>query len=218
MPFGVVTKRADGIGETVPLAALDRNLADGFVSPDGKWVILRTSSGTPGLGDILARRIGDSVAVPLVAAKDVTERAPALSPDGRWLAYASNETGRAEVYVRPFPNVNDGKWLVSLAGGNDPVWSHSGRELFYITSANEFTAATITTEPVFAVRERTKLFVVLANVRGSASAARFNVAPGDQRFLMIQNAADTSGRAGRGRLIFVTNLLEELKKKGSVKQ
>ena len=211
MPYGLVTKRADGIGETVPLAALDRNLADGFVSPDGKWVIMRTSSATPGTGDILAKRIGDTVTVPLVTAKDVTERAPALSPDGKWLAYASNETGHAEVYVRPFPNVNDGKWLVSLAGGNDPVWSHSGRELFYITSANELTAATIAVQPGFSVRERTKLFTLPADIRGSASASRFSVAPGDQRFLMIQSLADVSARAGHDQLVLVTNVLKELK-------
>lgn len=212
MPFGLVTKRADGIGESVPLAAPDRNLADGFVSPDGQWVIMRTSSATPGLGDILARRIDDSVIVPLVAAKDVTERAPAISPDGKWLAYASNETGRPEVYVRPFPNVNDGKWPVSLAGGNDPVWAHSGHELFYLTSANELTAATIATQPTFSVRERITLFTLPTDIRASAATARFHVAPGDRRFLMIQTAPDTSGRVGRERLIVVTNLLGELKR------
>jgi serine/threonine-protein kinase len=217
-PFSLFTKRADGIGESVPLAALDRNLADGFVSPNGQWVILRTSSAAAGQGDILGRRIGDSVVVPLVATKDVAEREPALSPDGKWLAYISNETGHYEVYVRPFPNVNDGKWLVSLDGGSDPVWSHSGRELFYITSAEELTAATIATQPAFSVRERTKLFGLPADVRRSASAARFNVAPGDQRFLMIQNAADASGRTGHARLVLVTNVLEELKQKTGAKK
>jgi len=79
-------------------------------------------------------------------------------------------------------------------------------------------AATIAVQPAFAVRERTKLFTLPADIRASASAARYSVAPGDQRFLMIQTAADTSGRAGRDRLIFVTNLLEELKRKASVKR
>ena len=218
-PYGLVTKRADGIGDAVPLAALDRNLADGFVSPDGKWVILRTSSATPGQGDILARRIGDSVAVPLVAAKDASEREPALSPDGKWLAYASNENnGRYDVYVRPFPNVNDGKWLVSLNGGTDPAWSHSGRELFYISSASELMTAAITVQPAFSVRERTKLFTMPTDMRTSASATRFEVAPGDQRFLMVKNAADTSRRATGDRLILMTNILDELKRKAGAKK
>ncbi len=59
-----------------------------------------------------------------------------MSPDGRWLAYASNESGQYEVYVRPFPNTNDGKWLVSTDGGEEPVWAHSGRELFYKGGGN----------------------------------------------------------------------------------
>jgi eukaryotic-like serine/threonine-protein kinase len=218
-PYGLVTKRADGIGETGPLAVLDRNLADGFVSPDGKWIILRTSSATAGQGDILARRIDDTAVVPLVAAKDVSEREPALSPDGKWLAYASNENnGRYDVYVRPFPNVNDGKWLVSLNGGTDPAWSHSGRELFYITSANELMAATIAVQPNFSVRERTKLFTMPADIRTSASATRFEVAPGDQRFLMVKNAADTSRRATGDRLILMTNIVDDLKRKAGIKK
>ena len=215
-PFGLVTKRADGIGASARLAVLDRNVAEGFVSPDGQWVIMRTSSTTAGRGDILARRIGDSVAIPLVAT-DVEERHPALSPDDKWLAYKSSETGKGEVYVRPFPNVNDGKWLVSLDGGGDPVWSHSGHELFYVSSADELWSATVATQPTFSVRERKRLFALPVGVRPSASAARFDVAPGDQRFLMIQTIADAAG-AGRLKVVLVTNFLEELKRKAVEKK
>ncbi len=212
--FGLVTKRADGIGTTDRLAELDRNIAEGLVSPDGNWVIMRTSSAAAGHGDILARRIGDSVAIPIVATQ-VDERHPAISPDGKWLAYRSEETGKAEVYVRPFPNVNDGKWLVSLDGGSDPVWAHSGHELFYLNSARELLSASVTTQPVFSVRERKKLFMFPASVRPSSSSSRFDVAPGDQRFLMMQNVADASGHE---QLILVTNLLEELKRKAGAKK
>ena len=54
-----------------------------------------------------------------------------LSPDGRWLAYQSNESGRDEVYMRPFPNLEAGRWLVSTNGGTTPLWARSGEELFY---------------------------------------------------------------------------------------
>ena len=53
-------------------------------------------------------------------------RSPTLSPDGRWLAYVSNEAGREEIYVRPFPDADSGRWLVSTDGGVEPVWAHSG--------------------------------------------------------------------------------------------
>ena len=61
------------------------------------------------------------------------ERNAAISPDGRFLAYQSNESGRDEIFVRPFPNVNAGKWQVSTSGGVQPLWAHNGRELFYVS-------------------------------------------------------------------------------------
>ena len=87
--------------------------------------------GVPPTRDIALFVRGDSTTTPLVAAGGFEEVAPALSPDGRWLAYASNESGRYEVYVRPFPDANAGRWQVSRNGGNEPVWAHNGRELFY---------------------------------------------------------------------------------------
>jgi Tol biopolymer transport system component len=68
---------------------------------------------------------------PLVATP-AHESAPRLSPDGRWLAYQSDESGRPEIYVRPFPNVHERKWMVSTSGGLTPVWSQSGRDVFYM--------------------------------------------------------------------------------------
>jgi len=60
------------------------------------------------------------------------ERTAEISLDGRWLAYESDESGRLEVYVRPFPEVNDGRWQVSTTGGRMPLWARNGRELFYL--------------------------------------------------------------------------------------
>src|SRR5438067_2051194 len=68
---------------------------------------------------------------------------PDVSPDGRWLAYESEESGARDVYVRPFPNVNDGRWQVSTAGGRQPLWAPSGRELFYLDGDGFLTAAAI---------------------------------------------------------------------------
>ena len=149
------------------------------------------------------------MATPLVATR-FEEYAPTLSPDGRWLAYVSEESGRSEVYVRSFPNVAEIKQLVSTVGGSEPVWAHSGRELFYKNAAQELVAATVRTDPTFTVVERHALFTV-PPVRSSGSRhAHYDVARDDQRFLMYRLAGAGEGAA---QLIVVENFFEELKAK-----
>lgn len=77
---------------------------------------------------------------PLIATR-ANEFMSRLSSDERWIAYVSDESGRYEVYVRPFPNVDEGKWVISTAGGLEPVWSPTGRELFYVNGATMMAAA-----------------------------------------------------------------------------
>ncbi len=211
-PFGVFAKRADGIGEIEPLASLSQDIADAFVSGNGQWLLMRTyNNNAQGRGDILGRRLGDSATVPLVANNEIQERHPALSPDDKRIAYTSNLNGRAEVYVRPFPNVNDGMWMVSLDGGSEPVWARSGRELFYVSSTGEMWSATVGTEPAFTVRERRKLFTLPAGIRANVFAQRFDIAPGDQRFLMIRENAETTRGAARAKVVLTTNVLGQIK-------
>jgi len=216
-PLSLLARRADGTGTAERLTHESRDIADGLVSPDGKWLVYRTSSTTPGHADILAQRIGDTVGTPLLATQ-ADERHPTISPDGRWLAYRSNESGKPEVYVRPFPNVGDGKWPVSTSGGSDPVWSHSGKELFYINAADEMVAATIATQSTFAVGSQKVLFKLPTAIRPSVSSARYAVSRDDQKFLMIRSVADATGNAKREQIILVTNFVEEIKAKIGVKK
>ena len=97
-----------------------------------------------------------TTAIPVTfVATTAEETGPSLSHDGRWLAYAADETGRKEIYVRPFPNTEDGKWLVSTNGGIEPAWAHSGRELFYRDGSGNVVAVTFTsTGTTFEVRQR----------------------------------------------------------------
>src|SRR5581483_2310763 len=176
-------------------------------SRDGKWIVYRTSSSDPGRGDILAKRTGDSVIVPLVATP-ADERHPALSPDGRWLAYRSMESGSPQVYVRPFPNVDAGKWQVSLDGGGDPVWSHSGKKLFYINSKNEMVSAAVVTQPSFSARAQTVLFALPSGVRDNPSRPLFDVSPDDRRFIMVRALSDGGNGAPKDHLIVVSNWFE----------
>jgi Tol biopolymer transport system component len=156
----VVVRPADGSGPDRRLARIDRQIQEVAWSRDGRWLLLRTDNGTAGAGDIVGvRTSGDSTPVPLVSSP-FTELHPALAPDGRWLAYTSNESGSNEVYVRPFPNTSGGQSQVSNGGGSEPRWSSDGRELFFLSAGGRLVAAEIATGPSFAVRELRSLFDV----------------------------------------------------------
>ncbi len=207
-------KRADGTGAVELVLQWDRPIWEGVWSPDGTWLLLRTGgvAGSSGGRDISAMRVGvDSVPTPLVAS-NFDERAIALSPDGKWLAYESDETGRDEVYVRPFPNVNEGKWQVSTGGGHSPLWAHSGRELFYLNVREEMTVAEIVTTPGFRVGERRVLFPVGPEYTVSTNYTSFDITSDDQRFLMVRSVG-AEDESARSTLIVVENWFEELKTK-----
>ena len=197
------SKRADGVGEPEMLMDYERNLPSGFWSPDGEWLVFRVGAAGGANRDILGFRPGvDSAAVPLVAT-DFAENSPAISPDGRWLAYASDESGLHEVYVRPFPDVNTGRWLVSNGGGRTPLWAHSGRELFFLASDGGFMAAQVETTPSFRVTEIERLFELPPTTSVSVSAGWYDVTSDDQRFLMARQPLGNDGERDVPQLILV---------------
>ena len=113
----VYARVADGSAPDRLLARLDRQVQEVTWSPDGRWLVLRTDNSAPGAGDLVGvRTTGDTTPVPLVASP-FQELHPAVSPDSRWLAYTSNESGANEVYVRSFPGTTGGRWQVSNGGG-----------------------------------------------------------------------------------------------------
>ena len=135
------------------------------------------------------------------------EKYPAVSRDGRWLAYVSNETGRDELFVRPFPNVNEDRWQISNGGGVEPVWAHNGRELFFRNIApNEIAVATFSTsENSFDLGSVTPLFRRPGIIFGRGNTRAYDVALDDQRFLTTRPVGETS-------VILVLNFFEELKR------
>ena len=167
--------------------------------------------------DIVGFRPGvDSAVVPLVATPDFLEQDPALSPDGRWLAYTSNETGRNEVYVRPFPNVESTRVLVSTDGGSNPLWAHSQNELFFVDlSGTNLIAARVETDQEFRVLQRETLFTnSAAGGIAVAGADLYDITPDDQQFLMIGLATGAPGSSESGtRFILVQNFFEVLRER-----
>jgi serine/threonine-protein kinase len=206
--FDLWTERADGSTQAAVQVHEKRGIFSPRWSPDGKWLVFRTDFFETGAGDILGIRPGiDAAAVPLVATR-FTEVAPAISPDGRWLAYTSNESGRYEVYVVPFPNTAATRWAVSTRGGTEPLWSHSGKELFYRDTGGNLVAVEVQSTPTFSLGRSRALFFAGAYF-SFARVAQYAVAPDDRRFLMIRQVAGGAPEE----LIVVDNWFEELKAK-----
>ena len=166
------------------------------LSHDGKRIVYRL--GPVPNGDLYYVH-RDSLGTPhsLVTSR-FDERAATISPDDRWVAYVSDETGRDEVYVRPFPD-GAGHWVISAAGGREPRWSHDQKELFY-RNADTLFAVQIQTRGGFSVGQRTRLFSgsFVANSRHAA----YDVHPDDQRFIFI-----TGDDIDPGELTLVQNAL-----------
>jgi eukaryotic-like serine/threonine-protein kinase len=201
----LMMRRADGTGIAQTLSRSPFAFAHVFETHDGKWIVARRSFFEAGTGDIYGIRKGDSTLVPLVTGP-ASEIDPAVSPDGRWLAYASNESGVGEVYVRPFPDAGSARWQVSTAGGTDPVWSHSGKELFYRSTQEQLMTVAIQPGATFAFAQAKPLFST-ANYVFINPVQSFDVSPDDKRFLFLRETAPNE----RNELIVVQNWTQEMK-------
>jgi serine/threonine-protein kinase len=197
-------RRADGVGQAEPVLVLPEPVNQGEFSADGEWLVYRT--GRNDALDVYARRTsGDTTALPIIADPNINEHSPALSPDGKWLAYVSDESGQWELYVRPFPNVDDGRWQVSTAGASEPVWAPSGRELFYKNTADEMMSSEVQTNPSFMVGQQRVLFSA-SDYYSYAFHPQYDVTPDGEQFVMVRFRS--VGEAGS--LVVVENWLDEL--------
>jgi serine/threonine-protein kinase len=205
--FDLWTKRWDGSGEPVLEVDEERAVGEALWSPDGQWLIHRTSTNVRGRGDILGRRGGAEAERVGLVTSDFTELAPTLSPDGRWMAYTSNETGQNEIFVVPFPNTGDARWAVSVGGGTEPRWSRDGRELFYRSGQDDMVAVPVRTGPPFSAGAPTVLFSGSDYLR-SPVHPQYDVTPDGERFLLLRRV----GSSQESRLILVQNFFAELRR------
>jgi Tol biopolymer transport system component len=209
-------RNADGTGREELVADLPQGIYEGQWSRDGAWLLVRTG-GTLGLvggRDIYAFRAGlDSIPLPLVVTPEFDEAAIALSPDGRWLAYESNETGRTEVFLRPFPDVDAGKAQVSINGGVAPLWSPNGRELFFVNANREMTVVTVGQGPTLQLGERRVLFRLRDEIYLSPGEnyTPYDIHPDGTRFIMARRAGPTASRATP--IVITENWFEEVRQR-----
>jgi len=139
------------------------------------------------------------------------ERNAELSPDERWLAYESDESGREEIYVRPFPDVDRGRWQVSSAGGRSPMWSRDDGELFCVSPERVLDGRTRGAGESW--RSSTPVPILRGDYfyASSGLGRTYDIAPDGQRSLMIKEGGNDEASAAP-RIVVVQNWLEELKR------
>jgi tRNA A-37 threonylcarbamoyl transferase component Bud32/dipeptidyl aminopeptidase/acylaminoacyl peptidase len=200
-----MTRRADGTGSARTLLQSTWTFGQAFETRDGKWLVVRRSFQEEGQGNIYAVRIGDTTLVPL-ATSPAIEGDAAVSPDGRWLAYTSNESGAYELYVRPFPDAASARWQVSVAGGSDAVWSRNGRELFFLNGQAELTVVDVAPGSGFSFSPPRTLFST-SPYTAIGPVPSFDVSPDGRSFVFLRETTPTD----RNELIVVQNWVDEMR-------
>ena len=182
------------------------------VSSDGARLIFTETAPKTGEDVMQVELNGTHRITPLVQSP-FTERNGVVSPDGRWLAYEANDSSRFEIYVRPFPAVNSGHWLVSAAGGTRPLWARSGQELFYASPTGALMRVGVERAPSWAATTPTLLVKEGYYTSPSARPGRtYDIAPDGQRFLLIKEGGGTDQTAAPPQIIVVQHWVEELKR------
>ena len=210
---GLYSKAADGTGTLKRLTTTRAFQIPYSWSADGRTLLLEQRAGDlVGQGDIFVLSLaGEPIATPLVQTP-LDEGEPAVSPDGRWLAYTSiTPGGRPDVFVRPFPNVEGGRWQISTSGGYSPLWSADGRQLFFINIGRTFSVP-VETEPTFRPGTPTVMFDLPQLYRGRSVRRQWDIARNGVRF-MVLNPGDgaATGEPSQPRMVVVLNWFEELK-------
>ncbi|HEV2200649.1 MAG TPA: protein kinase [Bryobacteraceae bacterium] len=218
-PEGMSWTRADGGGKPQSLLRTKGLAWPWSISPDGKRLAY-FELGTLGY-DLWSVPIeGDGVALrarkpEALLQTPFDKRYPVFSPDERWLAYMSNESGAYEIYVRAFPDASSGggKWQISSGGGTYPMWSRTARQLFFETLDNRVMAAAYTVQGNSFVAEKPRPWSErqLANLVNSSR--NIDLAPDGKRFAVILPVEQAGSQQARSRVTFIENFSDEVRRK-----
>jgi serine/threonine-protein kinase len=203
---------ADGSGSVERLTESPIRQTVTAMSPDGKRLVLTETHPNTGM-DVMVMQMDEPRRVIPLVQSPFDEGNGRISPDGRWLAYEANDSGRTEVHVRPFPAVDSGHWQVSTSGGSQPLWTRNGQELVFLSLSGSLMRVGVTsgaswasTTPTLVLKEG-----YYTGPRGAVSVT-YDAARDGQRFLMIKEGGPSEEAESLPRLILVQNWLEELKR------
>ena len=205
--IGMFLRNADGSGGADSLYVGTSSQTVGAFFPEGQRA-LSIVTGVAGSFDLAVTPLSGDRKEQILLGTDFNEYYPAVSPDGKWLAYVSDESGQNEVYVRPLTG-GGGKTLVSLSGGTEPVWSRRGDELFYRgygVQGTPLVAVSAQTSPAFRVTARRELFDV-SDYEPATPHANYDVGP-DGKFVMVHQ-----GRLSE--MVVIQNWIEEVRRRSA---
>jgi Tol biopolymer transport system component len=183
--FNLFLKASNGVGTDEALLKSNENKYSYDWSPDGRVLLYAGGAGNAGALWVLPLAGDDRKPIPYLQQAGVIMGQGRFSPDGRYVAYTSNASGRNEVYVQPFPMATGGKWMVSQGGGAQPTWRRDGKELFYISADSKMMAVPVAITPTFTPGAPKELFAAPIWGGGTTTnVTRYDVTPDGQRFLI----------------------------------
>jgi serine/threonine-protein kinase len=197
---------ADGTGAVERLATHAQPIDQVSLSPDAKRLIARSNSAETRDDIVVVTLEGERRVEPLVHTQ-FSERNPELSPDGRWLAYQSDESGRYEIYVRPYPRVDAGRWQISTGGGTQPLWDRNGGGLYYVVPDAGMMRVAIEAGASFSAGNAIRTIDV-SEYFLTLIGRTFDISADGRRFLMIKDEPTSGGAI----INVVLNWTEELKR------
>ena len=206
--YGLAVKRTDGSGgEETILPGQKFIVAPTSWSPNGKFLAYWQAGQTGNMEVWVLPLEGERKPQPLLISNQFNQTNAVFSPDGKYVAYQSNESGHDEVYVTQFP-AGGGKWQISTNGGIAPVWARHGKELFYRDSG-DIMGVEVTTQPDFKASAPRVIVPAVAIKNLASGLQNFDVSPDGQRFLIHQQSAD----AGQSvQMQYVLNWNQELQR------
>ena len=217
--FNLYWQRADGTGDVQRLTTSKNNQYPASWHPSGKLLAFSENRPQTGWDLMILPMEGDEASgwkpgePRALLSTGSAEGEPMFSPDGRWLAYTSDKTGRPEVYVRPFPDPG-GEWQISANGGNVPTWSRSRRELFYTTGDNRIMVSAYTVDGDAFRADKSRVWSdapYRARPRGFPFFRSFDLHPDGERFALTKTA-EAVNQTKVDKVVLIFNFFDELRR------